>query len=270
MQIPFTKMHGLGNDFVVLDGRTHAIPEITGDVARRLSDRHRGIGCDQLIVLGDDGHSNADFTMRIFNADGSEVEACGNASRAVALYHGTPARVATKGGVITLGFEGTLPSVDMGNPRFGWDDIPLDYPMDTCGMPLSWDELSHPDAVNVGNPHAVFFVPDASAVNLAEIGPVIENDPVFKNKVNVNVASVVGHEIHLRVWERGAGLTQACGTGACATAVAAIRRKLVQSPVQVNLPGGALIIRWQEGASITMTGPAQRSFTGEFMWGDYA
>ena len=268
MRIDFTKMHGLGNDFVILDARLAPIPPITPDIAAALANRHRGIGCDQLIVL--EPSSTADFRMRIFNADGGEVEACGNASRAVALLHGQSASVETAGATIALEPTHGGARVDMGKPRFDWDAIPLDYPMDTAHMPLAWEELTDPAAINVGNPHVVFFVPDTEAVALDRLGPVIEHDPVFPQRVNVNIADISAGAINLRVWERGAGLTKACGTGACATAVAAIRRGLVSSPVPVNLPGGTLVIGWHEGGPIIMEGPATESFRGSFLWSDFA
>ena len=273
MRIPFIKMHGLGNDFVVLDARTDALPVITPQFARALADRRTGIGCDQLVLL-DPSESHA-FRMRIFNSDGGEVEACGNAARAVALLHGEAVTIETAGGPIALEPLDGGARVDMGAPRFEWDAIPLAYPMDTLAMPVGWpienDDLSNPMAVNVGNPHAVFFVDDADAVPLETLGPEIENDPLFPERVNVNVASVVGPDhLKLRVWERGAGLTRACGTGACATAVAAIRRGLVHSPVRVSLPGGDLVIDWQPGGSILMSGSATEAFRGSFDWDDYA
>ncbi|MEL6706782.1 MAG: diaminopimelate epimerase [Pseudomonadota bacterium] len=273
MRVPFIKMHGLGNDFIVLDGRATALPAMTSQAAKRLADRREGIGCDQVIIL--EPSDVADFRMRIFNSDGGEVEACGNASRAVALLHGAPAKVDTDGGVIALEPSEGGASVDMGAPRFDWDAIPLAYPMDTATMPVGWEDLEGPMAVNVGNPHAIFFVEDQSAVDLERIGPVIETDPVFSEGVNVNVASVLGdNHLALRVWERGAGLTRACGTGACATGVAAIAKGLVQSPVTVSLPGGDLEIAWpknrERGGTIRMTGPATEAFRGAFEWDDYA
>ncbi len=270
MRIPFIKMHGLGNDFVVLDARADALPEMTSAKAKALADRNTGIGCDQLILLepASDG-SLADFRMRIFNHDGGEVEACGNAARAVALLHGAPARVETAGGTIALSAVDGGAIVNMGAPRFEWNAIPLDHPLDTMHMPVGWEELEAPDAVNVGNPHVVFFVGNAQTVELDRLGPLIEHDPLFPERVNVNIASVSGGEIDLRVWERGVGQTLACGTGACATAVAAIRRKLVTSPVALHLPGGTLSIDWQPGGTITMTGPAQESFRGSFEWDDF-
>ncbi len=271
--IPFIKMHGLGNDFVVLDARKAALPVMTAQVARGLGDRRTGIGFDQLVLL-EPSQTHA-FRMRIFNSDGSEVGACGNAARAVALLHGKPAVIETGGGPIMLKPLDGGARVDMGVPQFDWDAIPLAYPMDTFAMPVGWpmddSALENPMAVNVGNPHAIFFVEDANAVPLDIIGPVIEHDSIFPERVNVNVASLAGPDhLSLRVWERGAGLTQACGTGACATAVAAIRRGLVASPVRVTLPGGDLVIAWKPGGTMMMSGPAALSFRGTFDWDDYA
>jgi diaminopimelate epimerase len=253
-------MHGLGNDFVVFDAREAPV-EIDAARARAIADRKTGVGCDQLIVI--EPSKAADVRMRIWNADGGEVESCGNAARCVAMLVGGTSAIETKGGVVRGVANGAGASVDMGVPRFGWDEIPLAYPMDTAAMPVGWENLTNPAAVNVGNPHAIFFVDDANAVDLARLGPLIENDPLFPQRVNVNVAALEDGALRLRVWERGAGLTQACGTGACATAVAAIRRKLVASPVEVRLPGGSLTIDWEPGGTIRMTGPATSVFTGE-------
>jgi len=272
MRTPFIKMHGLGNDFIVLDAREKAIPEMTSMVARALADRHTGIGCDQVIVLEPIVNTDqADFRMRIFNCDGAEVEACGNAARAVALLHGSEASVQTGGGIITLEPAEGGASVDMGVPRFDWESIPLAYAMDTNSMPVGWETLENPMAVNVGNPHVVFFVENAGAVDLERLGPEIESDPLFPQGVNVNVVSLARDDhICVRVWERGAGLTRACGTGACASAVASIIRGLVSSPVRVSLPGGAIAIEYRTGGSIRMTGPASEAFRGEFDWNDYS
>ena len=158
----------------------------------------------------------------------------------------------------------------MGAPRLGWDQIPVAYAMDTLDMPVGWEDLENPVGVNVGNPHVIFFVPDCDAVELERLGPLIENDPLFPDRINVNVASVIGPDhLRLRVWERGAGLTRACGTGACATAVAAMRRKLTGRAVTVELPGGSLRIEWPAGGTILMTGPATTSFEGTFEEADY-
>ncbi len=269
MRVPFIKMHGLGNDFIVLDAREEAVPAVTGQVAKALADRRTGIGCDQLILL--EPSEREDFRMRIFNSDGGEVEACGNASRAVAILHGSPASIETAGGVIAVTPADGSASVDMGVPRFDWQSIPLEYAMDTAAMPLGWGPLGAPMAVNVGNPHAVFITPSAPEIDLAHWGPQIESDPVFPQRVNVNLAHLIGDDhLSLRVWERGAGLTRACGTGACATAVAAIRQGIVGETVRVSLPGGDLTIKWREGESITMSGPAAESFRGTFEWDDFA
>ena len=269
MRVSFTKMHGLGNDFVVLDARAQALPALDRALVAAIADRNTGVGCDQLILL--EPSDTADFRMRIYNHDGGEVGACGNATRAVALLHGSEARIETAGGLLVASPTAGGASVDMGQPRFDWEAIPLEYPMDTLSMPVSWETLGDPGAVNVGNPHVIFFAEDCDAVPLDRLGPEIENDPLFPERVNVNVATVESRSrIRLRVWERGAGLTRACGTGACATAVHAIRRKLADSPVTVALPGGELEIAWQPGGSIRMTGPATESFRGSFEWDDFA
>lgn len=271
MRVSFTKMHGLGNDFVILDNRNGGLPELTNAVAAALANRTTGIGCDQLILLESDESGASDFRMRIFNADGGEVEACGNASRAVALLHGESARVATDGGLIALEPAEGGARVDMGTPSFEWQDIPLAYAMDTLSMPVAWGPLENPAAVNVGNPHVIFFADDTDAIELDTLGPEIEHDPLFPDRINVNVATIEDRtRIRLRVWERGVGLTRACGTGACATAVAAMRRGLVERNVTVALPGGPLQIEWTKDNRILMTGPATLSFVGTFEWSDFA
>jgi diaminopimelate epimerase len=268
MRVPFVKMHGLGNDFVVLDARVDMVPAMNSRLAAALADRKTGIGCDQLILL--EPSSAADMRMRIFNADGSEVEACGNATRAVGLLHGAPARIETLAGLLTTDPVAGGIAVDMGQPRFGWDEIPLAYAMDTLSMPVGWEALEGPCAVNVGNPHAVFFVTDCAGVDLEKLGPLIEHDPLFPARVNVNVATVIARDaIALRVWERGVGETRACGTGACATAIAAMRRGLTDRQVTVTLTGGPLRIEWGDDNRITMTGAAEESFRGTFDPADY-
>jgi diaminopimelate epimerase len=268
MRVPFIKMHGLGNDFVVLDARTQAMPTMTNALARALADRQTGIGCDQLILL--EPSDSADLRMRIFNHDGGEVEACGNASRAVGLLLGQSARIETLGGLLQVDPAGSGVAVDMGEPRFEWDQIPLAYPMDTHHMPVAWEALDSPTAVNVGNPHVIFFVADTVAVELDRLGPEIEHDPLFPERINVNVATIESRQrINLRVWERGVGETRACGTGACATAIGAMRRGLVDRTVTVALPGGELVIEWTEVGRIRMTGPAAESFRGTFESSDF-
>lgn len=255
----FDKMHGLGNDFVIIDARDEAVT-MTTQLARAIADRRHGIGCDQIVLLG--RSDRADMAMRIFNSDGGEVEACGNATRCVIAREGKDCSIETAGGIISgqAGEDGI--SVDMGVPRFAWQDIPLDHAVDTDPLPVGWGPLSNAVCVNVGNPHVVFFLDDPDAIDPAIIGPEIEHDLIFPNRVNVNFAHVTTNGIDLVVWERGAGLTRACGTGACATAVAAIKRKLTVSPVEVRLPGGPLLIEWQPGNSVRMTGSATHSFSG--------
>ncbi len=261
-------MHGLGNDFVVIDARESPVP-MSPDRARAIADRHTGIGCDQLVMLEPDPATDA--RMRIWNSDGSEVGACGNAARAVGLMLGRAATLATAGGLVTVSPHQGGASADMGEPRFEWDAIPLAYPADTAALPVAWETLVNPAAVNVGNPHLIFLVEDCTAVDLARLGPLIEHDALFPERINVNVASVTGgSSLRLRVWERGAGETRACGTGACATAVTAIRRKRVSAPVTVSLRGGDLVIDWQPGGRIRMTGPATHVFSGEADWDRFA
>lgn len=269
MATPFVKMHGLGNDFVVFDARALTLPAMGDGLAARLADRHTGIGCDQLIVI-EPPQAGGDARMLIFNSDGGEVESCGNASRCVAQLLGR-ARVETAGGMIEVAPEGDGATVDMGRPHFDWDAIPLAYAMDTRTMPVGWDGLDAPSAVNVGNPHIIFFVDDLDAVPIAALGPQIEHDALFPERVNVNVAQLIGPDhLRLRVWERGAGLTRACGTGACATAIAAMRRGLTGRKVRVALPGGTLDIEWRADDHIAMTGPAATSFRGEVDLDAYA
>jgi diaminopimelate epimerase len=260
MKRRFRKMHGLGNDFVIFDSRESPV-EMTEARVRALADRRTGIGFDQLIVLEPSGC--ADVRMRIWNSDGGEVESCGNAARCVALLLGGAGWIETAGGLLAASAGDGSATVDMGDPRFGWDEIPVAYPVDTAAMPVGWEELSEPFAVNVGNPHIVFFVEDARAVDLERLGPLIENDPLFPERINVNIAAVEDGALRLRVWERGVGLTQACGTGACATAVAAVSRGLASSPVEVRLPGGTLNVAWAPGDTIAMSGPATLVFEGE-------
>ncbi len=246
-------MHGLGNDFVILDGRAEAVA-MTAARARAIADRRTGIGCDQLILLAPS--EVATLRMEIWNADGSIAEACGNASRCVVKLTGTES-IETDGGILQGSSDGDEIEVAIGEPRFTWDAIPLAYAMDTARLPLAWDELAEPMAVNVGNPHLVFFVEAVDEARLVEVGPRIEQDPAFPERINVNVASInADGVVTLRTWERGAGLTLACGTGACATAVAAIAQKRAASPVRVDMKGGSLSIAWAPGEPVRMRGSA--------------
>ncbi len=259
MATKFDKMHGLGNDFVILDARKEKVV-MTPALAQALADRNTGIGCDQLILL--EPSRIADLKMRIWNHDGGEVQSCGNASRCVVALTGAK-RLETGGGIVEGGGEGDDVEVKLPAPKFGWADIPLSYPMDTTSLPMGWGPLEKPMAVNVGNPHVVFFVPDPRLIELRSLGPSIEHDPAFPERINVNIASVGDDGITLRTWERGSGLTRACGTGACATAVCAIASKRATSPVKVTMKGGTLTIGWEPGGEITMRGGATHVFSGE-------
>jgi diaminopimelate epimerase len=254
----FHKMHGLGNDFVILDARNEPL-EMNEALARRIADRREGIGCDQLILL--EPSAVAVLRMRIFNADGSEVQSCGNATRCVVKLTGA-VTIETAGGLLSGSATDEEVEVSLIEPRFDWDTIPIAYPMPTDPMPMGWENLDRPFAVNVGNPHLVFFVDDPEDADLEGIGPGIETDPVFPERINVNVAGVEGGAIYLRTFERGAGLTRACGTGACATAIAAIRARLVTSPVNVHMAGGSLTIAWAAGEPVRMRGSATHVFKG--------
>jgi diaminopimelate epimerase len=259
MRRHFHKMHGLGNDFVIVDARETPF-DVTLSLARAIADRRTGIGCDQLIVL--EKSDSADLRMRIWNQDGGEVESCGNATRCVVQLTGVRT-IDSDGGLLTGEDLGAEVEVAIGEPRFEWDEIPLAYAMDTSAIPMAWDGLAQPIAVNVGNPHLVFFVDDLNAVPIQELGPTIENDATFPQQINVNVAQLTGDNIQLKTWERGAGLTLACGTGACATAVTAIRAKRASSPVTVSMPGGSLTITREPGQPIRMRGAATHVFEGD-------
>ncbi len=271
--IGFRKMNGLGNDFVVLDARSHALRLEPGTV-QAIADRKEGIGCDQIIAL--EPSRKADVFMRIWNADGGEVGACGNAARCVAALvaaeRGEPkVSIETESAVLgaVVNGDGSV-TVDMGSPRFAWDEIPLSEPFhDTRRIelqvgPIDDPVLHTPSVVNVGNPHCLFFVDDVAAHDLARFGPMLEHHPLFPERANISLVQVTGpHALKVRTWERGAGLTRACGTAACAAAVAAARLKLVGRKVRVSLPGGDLTIEWRESdGHILMTGPYALDFEG--------
>ena len=267
-KLAFTKMHGLGNDFVVIDARKHGIALGEAE-ARRIADRHLGVGCDQLIVIEKAKNGDADAFMRIRNADGGEVAACGNAARCVAALlmqeeGRDSARLETLAGVLEAeGLENGIVAVDMGIARYDWRDIPLSEPQDTLHLELSAGPLKDPCGVSMGNPHAVFFVKDAEAIDLAALGPGLEHHRLFPERANIGVAQIVSRgRIRLRVWERGAGLTLACGTGACAALVAASRRSLTERRAEMILDGGTLEVEWREDGHVIMSGPVAISFTG--------
>jgi diaminopimelate epimerase len=271
---PFLKMHGLGNDFVVLDARAADLA-LTPERRRTIADRRLGVGCDQLIVLERPTDREADVFMRIYNPDGGEAGACGNATRCVASVvmderNSDHVTVQTIAGLLEsqktgLGGNG-LPviSVDMGPAHLDWREIPVSQPCDTNHLPLALGPLQDPVGTNMGNPHATFFVADADAIPLAELGPKLEHDRLFPERANIGVAQRVGEDrLRLRVWERGAGITLACGSGACAAVVAASRRGLVQRKADVVLEGGTLTIEWLRDGHVLMTGGIARAFKGE-------
>ena len=272
MSRPFLKMNGLGNDFVVVEARSAPFAPSLAE-ARAIADRASGIGCDQIIAI--EPSDKADAFMRIWNADGAEVDACGNASRCVGwlLMQASGkagATLETNAGVLSVaaGDGGTI-NVDMGPPGLDWRDIPLAEEMDTKGIelevgPRGSPMLHTPGCVSMGNPHVVFFVTDADAAPVESVGPLIENHPLFPERANVGFAQIkAADRIRLRVWERGSGLTKACGTGACAALVAANRRGLTTTKATLELDGGELLIEWrQSDGHVLMTGPAAVEFTG--------
>lgn len=266
--VPFLKMHGLGNDFVVLDARRHKLT-LSEQQRRLLADRHIGIGCDQLITLENPVDPQADVFMRIHNADGSEARACGNATRCVA------ARVMVEkanGHVVIETVAGLLPAdslgngeiaVDMGPARLNWHDIPVAENCDTLHLPVAQGPVSDPVGVNMGSSHAVFFVPDVEVIDLPILGPQLEIHPFFPKRANIEFAQILSPDrIRMRVWERGAGITLACGSGACATLVAAARRGLTGRKAAVVVDGGTLTIEWLENGHVRMTGPWTLSYEG--------
>ena len=267
-EIPFIKMHGLGNDFVIVDARATPFGVLDGGV-RIIADRRRGVGCDQLIIL--ESSSGADAFMRIYNSDGSEVAACGNGARCVAsllLAEREVDRVAieTHAGLLHAYSAGGSITVDMGEARSAWQEIPLAQETNTLHLtPLGEGGASLSDAVavNVGNPHAVFFVDDVETIDLEAVGSILERDPLFPERANISIAQVsVPNLIRIRVWERGAGLTAACGSAACAALVAANRRGMMGRKGTVALDGGSLDIDWKKNNHVFMTGPVEMSFTG--------
>jgi diaminopimelate epimerase len=268
---PFLKMNGLGNDFVVVETRDQPFTPTAAEV-RAIADRTRGVGCDQLIAI--DPAEGADAHVRFWNADGEEVGACGNGTRCVGrLLMETSGRdeavIETRAGRLVAHRAGDgQVSVDMGEPRLDWRQIPLAAAHDTAALDLPLyhhaDLMAPPGCVSMGNPHVVFFVPDVAQAPVTEVGPTVERHPLFPEHVNVGFAQVKGRDrIRLRVWERGAGLTKACGTGACAALVAAARRGLTDRRATLELDGGELAIEWRDDGHVIMTGPAAIDFRGE-------
>lgn len=269
MPLAFTKMQGAGNDFVIIDARRQAFIPAPARI-RALADRHFGIGCDQLILLGEGGEG-ADLAMRIFNPDGSEAGACGNATRCVMAWlereeGRREARIATAAGVLaarSLG-DGRV-TVDMGPPRLAAHEIPLAAPLpDTARLPLAFDSLEAPAACSMGNPHVTFFLDTLEGKPLERWGAALEHHPLFPERVNVGFAQILSpRRLRLVVWERGAGRTLACGSGACAALVNAVRRGLAERRAEVILDGGTLELLWREDdGHVLMTGPAAFVFEG--------
>lgn len=272
MPTNFIKMHGLGNDFAVID--VTAGGTITPDQAQKIADRRRGVGCDQVLVMEKPKNPKASVFMRIYNPDGSEAQACGNGTRCVASLY--MAQNNLKECIIET-VAGLLPSritqdgliqVDMGVPRTKWEEIPLSQECDTLNLGIMHGRqtMNDPVAVNVGNPHTIFFVDDVMKVELEKIGPEVENHVLFPERTNVEFAQILSPEkIRVRVWERGTGVTQACGSGACATIVAAARRGLTGRKAEIVLDGGSLFMEWRsEDNHILMTGAATRVYEGVF------
>lgn len=258
--LPFMKMHGLGNDFVVLDARAQRIT-VTPELARALADRHRGVGFDQLAVMS---NGAADLHLTFYNADGSLSAACGNATRCIARHvmdeRGTKTLTLTtdRGQLLARDGGDGLTSVNMGQPQLSWEAIPLCREMNTLELPIA----GAPTATGMGNPHCTFFVSDADAVDLPAFGAIHEHHPLFPERTNVQVAQIIGPDhIRMRVWERGVGVTLASGSSSCAVAVAAARRGLTGRAVRIDLDGGTLHIDWREDG-VWMTGPTSHVFSG--------
>ena len=261
-KLPFMKMHGLGNDFVVVDDRGRATSRVTADLARAIGDRHRGVGFDQLAVLTDSDTS--DVRLTFWNSDGSLSDACGNATRCIARHlmdetGATDLTLTTGRGTLLARDTGEgQVSVNMGQPQTEWAEIPLARDLDTLHMPIEGD----PVATGMGNPHCTFFVDDAEAVDLATRGAEIEHHPLYPQRTNVQFAHLVGPDhLRMRVWERGVGVTLASGSSSCATAVAAARRGLTGRKVRIDLDGGTLHIDWRDDG-VWMTGPTAHVFDG--------
>ena len=267
----FIKMNGLGNDFVIIDQRSNSF-QLNENQIKKICNRKQGIGCDQLIFIRN-SHQNEFYLMKFFNSSGEEISACGNGTRCVANYlmneiNSDEIKINTIEKIVSCKkIEDNLISVQMGKPKFNWDEIPLshDIKQDIPTFTLREKVITNPFFVNIGNPHVIFFVNDINDYNISEFGPQIEHNKLFPEKINVSFAKIINDkEILLNVWERGAGKTEACGTAACATVVAAVESKLSKNKVLVTLPGGNLDIHYNEEKNIIMTGATQLDYEGEF------
>ncbi len=265
VSLPFTKMQGLGNDFIVIDDRGGGLVPLTSELAQKLCDRRFGVGADQILLLKRPMDRACDARMEILNADGSSAEMCGNGIRAVAFYlrdHGLVSKadylIETLAGLKSVLIQGSEVEVDMGHPQLGAEFLNGGEKIEVDGQPFQFFE------VEMGNPHAVIFTNALDTIALETLGPKIETHPRFSKKTNVEFVQVLSPQvIRVRVWERGAGITLACGTGACASAVASLGTEKAKSPLEVQLPGGSLLISWT-GTSVKMKGPAATVFTGVY------
>jgi diaminopimelate epimerase len=269
----YLKMNGAGNDFVIFDSRGGDGLSLDAAQARAIADRRTGVGCDQVIAI--EPSDSADAFMRIWNADGGEVEACGNAARCIGWLlmeekGANAATIETVSGLVSAArVDAQTVAVDMGAPRLAWREIPVAKPTDTAAMDYAiggpeGEVFAKPGGVSMGNPHAVFFVPDAEKVPASIVGPKVEHDAFFPERVNVGFAQILAPDrIRLRVWERGAGLTKACGTGACAALVAAHRAGLTGRKAAIEVDGGELQIEWRDDGHVILTGPVSVERVGE-------
>ena len=283
--VPFLKMNGLGNDFVVIDSRTKDPgagerarwpAPLARDLVRHLADRRRGVGCDQIVVIEDSNIPKAAAFLRFLNANGSEAGACGNGARCVAAHLMRESgddwvMVETQAGLLSAEIcaDGSV-LVDMGPALMKWREVPLSHDMDTLHLNLSVEGLSDPVAVGMGNPHCVFFVDDAEAVDIEMVGPKVETSLIFPDRTNVEFVTMRDREtLRMRVWERGVGVTEACGSGACAAVVAAHLRGLCERTAEVQLDGGSLFVTYRDDGRVVLRGPVAWSFTGEFDVGEF-
>ena len=274
---PFIKMHGLGNDFVIFDGRKSPFkPDRQALIA--LADRRTGIGYDQLAIILAPRSAGADVFLDMYNSDGSELRACGNVTRCIASLlfaelRRSTAVIETVTGLLPVHLESEdMIGVDFGPPRLGWREIPLARNVDTLHVPLAAGDLLDPVCVNMGSPHAVFFVDDVDTVPLTAVGPTLENDALFPDRCNIEIAHIIRPDlIRMRVWERGAGLTRACGSGACATLVASVLRQLSDRRATIAMDGGSVVVDWRDDDHVILIGPTSLVYRGElddsFLWG---
>ena len=260
-EIPFIKMHGLGNDFVIIDQRKQDI-NLNQNLIQRIADRNKGVGFDQLAIILNSKEADAELVF--FNSDGSESRTCGNATRCIAKHlmqekKTNDLKLSTDGIILIAKNVGVnLTSVNMGVPKFEWHDIPISKKIDTLKLPIE----GHPTGTSIGNPHCTFFVEDLENIDLNKIGPEIENHPLFPERTNVQFAKILNpNRIRVRVWERGTGVTLASGSSSCAVAVAAIRNEFTQNKVTVDLDGGSLEVNWTSDG-VWLTGPTAHSFSG--------